>query len=131
MRRRGWLFGLALLIPALWLLQPVYYHLTLPEVELEMSLSGMGCGSHLQITPDASTLRPGQRVRILNQTGMWTIPVRVATTDEAGAPGIVESPPLEPGASWSVTFWKRGHFFVTSAYEPLYWAGIQGWVSVE
>src|SRR5690606_27254301 len=76
------------------------------------------------------TVARGNRVRFVNTTPFWTVPVMVTAGDTPDGPPWVASPALRPGESWTYIFWQPGRFTVTSANPLQRWAGLQGHLTV-
>jgi len=108
----------------------IYRYVRGADTVIEVRLIGIACGSHLQWEPRSLTVARGNRVRFVNTTPFWTVPVMVIASDTPDGPPWATSPPLRPGESWTYTFWKPGRFTVTSANPLQRWAGLQGHLTV-
>lgn len=130
--RRYLLWGLVFAVAfAIYVGPPLYRYWFLPETEVYMQLSGEACGAHLRWQPDQLVIQPGQRVRFVNDTRLWTAQVRLAATEGPHTAARLESPPLSPGASWQHVFWRPGRHFISTVDSTLYWAGLRGWLVVQ
>lgn len=135
-RRRlaGWAAALALVaaVPAVAAAGPVQRYLFAPETVMTVQLkAALPCGDHLTWGPRDLDIRPGTRVRFVNGSQFWHIPIKITADESPLSPAVAESPPLPPGASWTYTFWRPGNYLVTSSQLALYWSGVKGWVNVQ
>lgn len=108
----------------------VYRYLLGPTVTVEIQYVGIACGSHLQWNPNLMEVRPGTRVEFVNTTPYWTVPIKIAASNDLAAPALTTSPPIAPAATWIHVFWQQGDYFLTSTEAMQQQAGLAGWLGV-
>lgn len=108
----------------------LYRYMLGPVVTVEIQYVGIACGSHLQWNPSLANVAPGTRVEIVNTTPYWTVPIKIAASNDLAAPALATSPPVAPAATWTHVFWQRGDFFLTSTEPMQQQAGLSGWLTV-
>lgn len=108
----------------------VYRYMTSDPVTIEIEYVGIACGSHLRWKAPRDGLAAGTRIRFVNTTAYWHVPVEIATANRSDAAVLVTSPALPPGGEWEHVFWQSGDYFLRSAETMQQQAGLAGWVTV-
>lgn len=99
-------------------------------VTVEIQYVGIACGSHLRWQTPRAGIPAGTRIRFVNTTSYWNIPIEITTANRADAPVVATSPVLSPGGEWEYVFWHRGEYFLRSAETMQQQAGLARWLTI-
>lgn len=108
----------------------IYRYVAGDEITVKIEHIGIACGSHLRWKVPRGGLTAGTRIRFVNTTNYWHVPVEITTANHPDAPALVTSPALPPGGEWHYVFWRSGDYFLRSAETMQQQAGLAGWVTV-